>query len=52
MYVAAASIIAAAATDLRCFICFGPHIVLLVFLGLLEMFCLFHTEKMLCWCKK
>jgi hypothetical protein len=77
MYVAAAIIIAAAATEfemlhlfspthdatgfsrvtfplqqqqlnLRCFICFHPHMMLLVFLGLLEMFCLFHREKMLC----
>jgi hypothetical protein len=37
---------------LRCFICFCPHIMLLVFLGLSETFCLFHREKMLCWCKK
>ncbi len=38
--------------NLRCFICFCPHIMLLVFLGLSETFCLFHREKMLCWCKK
>jgi hypothetical protein len=37
---------------LRCFICFCPHIMLLVFIELLETFCLFHREKMLCSCKK